>query len=227
MKIGQGVTSPSDWQDYELSGERGYDYSGIYVDVNTSGCGFSETPHYLVTLESLDNEDRGGSGMWEISGYTAVYSATPTGFRVLARYTDGELNRPENQYPRMLTAEHAERLKYVIRWTAITTGECSACDAAADNSGEEQPEEETTNLGEVAPEVAAGIKLYPNPSGNVLNIETASHITGIEIYSQDGKLISQVPATYQVDIQSLTAGQYVLRIAFQDGTVASKMFVKQ
>ena len=47
MVVGQGVTDPNDWVNYHSS--------GIYVDVNTSACGFTQTPHYLVTLESITN----------------------------------------------------------------------------------------------------------------------------------------------------------------------------
>ena len=116
--IHQGVTSPQGWEDYFISTRP---YQGVFVDVNTEACGFTTTPHYLVTLEAVGTLQGTGSCAWEASGYTAIYTPSPTGFRVYARWTDRELERcsifPDGTN---LTAEIAERLGYVIRWTAIS-----------------------------------------------------------------------------------------------------------
>ncbi|WP_323395268.1 M57 family metalloprotease [Myxococcus guangdongensis] len=60
----QGTTS---WQQY--------DANGIYLDVNTSGCGFGSTPLYFTSLG-------GNSSHWTTTGATSIYSPTATGFRV-------------------------------------------------------------------------------------------------------------------------------------------------
>ena len=48
--IAQGVTSPqthtSNWVNYDVS-----QASGFYIDVDTSNCGFTQTPHYLISIE--------------------------------------------------------------------------------------------------------------------------------------------------------------------------------
>ncbi len=118
MTVGQGVSDPSDWRDYFSS--------GIYIDVNTSACGFTRTPHYLVTLESI-----GGSiqGMWQTSGLPAVYNATPTGFRVYIRWTDHPTVAPTiggSMTPNPLRASFAQSQNWVIRWTAIASDACTS-----------------------------------------------------------------------------------------------------
>ena len=231
MKVGQGVTSPSDWVDYDITGA-GFDFDGIYVDVNTSACGFTETPHYLVTLESVDKGPRAGSGKWETSGYTAIYSATPEGFRVLARWTDGNLNR--SNYTRSLTAEQAERFGYVIRWTAISTGECSRCgemnpDPNAPENGVDDEPVDSTATGIQQVDVPLGeLQLYPNPAGTILNLKSPVRVLGVKLFGANGQLIRQYAArTEQLDISSLPAGTYVVTVALKDSMTVTKQFVKQ
>ena len=231
MKVGQGVTSPTDWQDYELSGRDGFVYHGIYVDVNTSSCGFITTPHYLVTLEYVDDTPRAGSGLWETSGYTAIYRPTPEGFRVLARWTDGELNR--SNYSRTLTAAQAAELKYVIRWTAISTGECSRCgemnpDPNGGESTPETPQDTTTNVIDGIDVPIDNLKLYPNPAGSVLNIESSRSIIGIRIYTAAGTVVAEErKPTRHVDISGLRPGTYVVEVLLPGNLRATKQFVKQ
>lgn len=230
MKIGQGVTDPSDWVTYELSGEDGFDYNGVYVDVNTSGCGFENTPHYLVTLESTDEEGRHGAGMWEVSGYTAIYRATPTGFRVYARWVDGELNRPADQYTRFLTAEQAERLKYVIRWTAISNDDCGSCgepNADVDDRGEETTDT-TTNIRPVdtGNNLRVDFRMFPNPSGNVLNIESDNKIYEVTLYTPSGQVVGNYRDNYKINVANLPVGTYVVRATFSDGIIRTKQFIR-
>jgi hypothetical protein len=52
-----------------------YGPTGIYIDVNTSGCDFTSTPRYFASVD-------GTSAQWELVGVTSIYSATPTGFRI-------------------------------------------------------------------------------------------------------------------------------------------------
>jgi len=52
-----------------------YATDGIYVDVDTSKCGFMQTPEYLSSLG-------GKSSHWTSTGGSEIYLPTPTGFRV-------------------------------------------------------------------------------------------------------------------------------------------------
>ncbi|WP_241759419.1 S8 family peptidase [Pyxidicoccus parkwayensis] len=68
---GQTTQGATNWQQYGTD--------GIYLDVNTSGCGFTSTPLYFTSLG-------GTSSHWQSIGATAIYSATATGFRVYVRF---------------------------------------------------------------------------------------------------------------------------------------------
>ncbi|ADO70570.1 S8 family peptidase [Stigmatella aurantiaca] len=61
------TTNSTPWQQYGTD--------GIYLDVNTTQCGFTSTPLYFTSLDGLSNH-------WVTTGATSIYSPTPTGFRV-------------------------------------------------------------------------------------------------------------------------------------------------
>ena len=108
LKIAQGVTSPKDWVNYQST------VGGIYVDVDTSSCGFTETPHYITALE-------GKSHLWCANGANSIYNASPTGFRVYLRWTDddghfGGLNP--------LKVSTAKKYNWHLKWTAIQACQC-------------------------------------------------------------------------------------------------------
>lgn len=64
-----GRTAPgaTNWQQYGST--------GLYVDVNTAGCGYPNMPLYFTSLG-------GNTSHWMTTGATAIYTPTPTGFRV-------------------------------------------------------------------------------------------------------------------------------------------------
>ncbi|MFP2927545.1 S8 family peptidase, partial [Pyxidicoccus sp. 3LG] len=64
---GQTPQAASNWQVYGTD--------SVFLDVDTSGCGFTSTPLYFTSLG-------GHSGNWMASGATAIYASTATGFRV-------------------------------------------------------------------------------------------------------------------------------------------------
>jgi len=115
MVVGQGVTAPNDWLDYVSL--------GIYVDVNTSACGFQTTPHYLVTLESITN-----SGYhWYATGTPSIYNPTPTGFRVYLRWTDtpADINPiGSTNEANPLRVQTAIDKGWTLKWTGIQACPC-------------------------------------------------------------------------------------------------------
>ncbi|HZI16395.1 MAG TPA: S8 family peptidase [Myxococcus sp.] len=64
---GQTPAGATGWQQY--------DANGIYLDVNTAGCGFGSAPLYLTSIG-------GWSSHWTTRGATSIYSTTATSFRV-------------------------------------------------------------------------------------------------------------------------------------------------
>jgi hypothetical protein len=78
QRICSGQTTPgaTNWQNY--NGEDGMNIHGIYVDIDTSGCGFTQTPIYIANLA--------GDGInWDTTGGSSPYFRTPTGFRIYVR----------------------------------------------------------------------------------------------------------------------------------------------
>ena len=73
------------------------------------------------------------------------------------------------------------------------------------------------------------VKLYPNPSSNVLNIESVGTIQNIAIYNVLGQEVMNKPTNgtlVSLDVSGLNAGIYVIKTAI-DGTVSSSKFIKE
>jgi RHS repeat-associated protein len=68
-----------------------YDSKSIYVDVNTSACGFASAPLYLTSLGGI-------SSHYIAYGATSIYSPTSTGFRIWIYYSSGITPAQANSY---------------------------------------------------------------------------------------------------------------------------------
>jgi hypothetical protein len=80
-KIGAGETAPgAGWQQYAGG-------AGLFIDVDTSAAGFTSTPIYITCLG-------GASQHWALTGGSAVYTPTPTLFRIYVRWADGAALAP-------------------------------------------------------------------------------------------------------------------------------------
>ena len=97
IKICSGSTTPgsTNWQPYGGN-------TGIYLDVDTSVGKFTSTPRYFTTIG-------GNSSHWATTGATSIYNATPTGFRVYVRWSDGSA----------LTPAQANSFQWHINWLAV------------------------------------------------------------------------------------------------------------
>jgi len=73
LRISSGSTAAgnTNWQIYAPS--------AIYLDVDTSMAGFDSTPNYVTSLGGWGNH-------WAAMGASAIYNATPTGFRVYLQF---------------------------------------------------------------------------------------------------------------------------------------------
>ena len=97
IKIASGATTPgsTSWQAY--SGN-----TGVYLDVDTSAGKFATTPKYTTSLG-------GSSSHWATTGVTSIYNATPTGFRVYVRWSNGS----------SLTPAQANGFQWHVNWLGI------------------------------------------------------------------------------------------------------------
>ncbi|MDY8138181.1 T9SS type A sorting domain-containing protein [Aquimarina sp. 2201CG5-10] len=220
VKIGQGVTSPNDWVDYNTT--------GIYVDVDTKSCGFKTTPHYLVTLESVGNKGY----HWYISGAPSLYNITPTGFRVYLRWTDAPSDLPtvgSLNFPNPLRASTAKDREWVIRWTGIEMTDCNPTNeqlgvVSQIFSGPNGAEVNKINPTEQQIESQEPV-LFPNPGKDKIVIQYSGSIKKTEIYDLNSKLIG-VSKTNSIDIQNLRQGSYFIKIYDDKGKITTKRFIK-
>ena len=73
------------------------------------------------------------------------------------------------------------------------------------------------------------VKLYPNPTSNVLNIESVGTIQNIAIFNVLGQEVMNKSANeslLSIDVSGLNAGVYVIKTVI-DGTVSSTKFIKE
>jgi hypothetical protein len=96
--IASGRTPPgnTNWQLYRDT------TPGIFVDVNTSAAGFSNTPVYVTSLG-------GNIGHWATTGGSSVYQETPAGFRVYVRWSNSN----------SITPAQANSWQWHINWIGI------------------------------------------------------------------------------------------------------------
>jgi len=91
---GQTMPAQTDWKQYHKD--------GVYVDVDTSDCGFSKTPVYKTSI--------GGLSQWKTKGSSALYSVTKKGFRVYIYYPG-------------IKVKAATSWRWHIKWIAHPKGE--------------------------------------------------------------------------------------------------------
>jgi hypothetical protein len=66
------------------------------------------------------------------------------------------------------------------------------------------------------------LKIYPNPTKNILNITTDLNSTkNVEIYDMVGKKVLVENTQGQLDVSSLVTGMYIVKIT-EDGKTSTK-----
>lgn len=71
------------------------------------------------------------------------------------------------------------------------------------------------------------ISLYPNPTQEVLNVNSADQIAKIEVYDLLGKKVASNNNAKNVNVAALGKGVYVVKVAQENGSVVAKRFIKQ
>lgn len=75
-------------------------------------------------------------------------------------------------------------------------------------------------------EKATSISVYPNPVANIINISSDKKISSAELYDLTGKLVKTSSET-SMNVQTLTRGNYVLRVKLADGSVINQKIIKK
>lgn len=71
------------------------------------------------------------------------------------------------------------------------------------------------------------VSLYPNPTNNLLTVSSDQNIVKYTVSNTIGQTVLSVnDLSNQIDVSSLNAGQYFLRMSTKDGLILNKVFVK-
>ena len=68
--------------------------------------------------------------------------------------------------------------------------------------------------------------IYPNPAINVVNIEVASELKSVEVYSLQGQKIMST-SSKELNISNLSSGVYMIRVEDANGAIATKRLLKK
>lgn len=78
----------------------------------------------------------------------------------------------------------------------------------------------------------AGVKLYPNPTNGILNLEIPNHVEGtvqVELFDIAGNLVltkNVVEGNNQLQLETLSAGMYMVRLLSQESTSSTRIVVE-
>jgi hypothetical protein len=96
QRIASGSTTPGQgWMSYG-------DY-GLYIDVDTSSAHFTGQPTYTSSVGGS------GGGQWGLTGTSAIYSPTATGFRIYIRWSGGQA----------ITPADAQTHQWYVNWIGV------------------------------------------------------------------------------------------------------------
>jgi Leucine-rich repeat (LRR) protein len=73
--------------------------------------------------------------------------------------------------------------------------------------------------------ITTDFQLYPNPAGNLLNIQSKENIENVKIYSSQGILLKEYFSN-SIDVSELSAGMYFAQVTF-NGITFTKKFIKE
>ncbi len=73
------------------------------------------------------------------------------------------------------------------------------------------------------------ISIWPNPVNNVLNIQSATSLQSVEVFNLSGQKVLQVNVLNgsSIDVSSLNAGVYLVKVNFADGNSGLTKIIKQ
>lgn len=115
------------------------------------------------------------------------------------------------------------RMRVLKKWASSTIDGCNT-------TGYGQAEDYTLNVTEAAAGTGdfskTAFTVYPNPSTDVITIQSAESIENISVYSVTGQVVRNTKSA-TVNVNDLTAGVYILNITFAKGSTATAKVVKK
>lgn len=88
--------------------------------------------------------------------------------------------------------------------------------------------EGTAPLSNSEPEIAS-FTIYPNPTSNILHIQTSKNleIGQITVYDFSGRIVNQHKSTNVLNLETLSSGEYLVLIEANNGEKSVKKFIKK
>jgi exonuclease III len=68
-------------------------------------------------------------------------------------------------------------------------------------------------------------RIYPNPANTIITIESNVAINAVQILNNIGEAVLTAANTNQINIESLPAGMYILKLSGEEGTAVHKLLV--
>ncbi|QRM87891.1 T9SS type A sorting domain-containing protein [Lacinutrix sp. WUR7] len=186
----------------DIDGEARIDFSGFSLDLSANGD--------LVAIGAYANDGNGSS-----SGHVRLYKNNVGSWEQIGNDIDGENTG-----------------QYLGRGVALsgdgTTVACGVWGSSANGTGSGQvlvyditpllsnPEFETKSL----------VKLFPNPTNNMVHIEATKKITSIQVYTLLGQVIynkNQNSFAGKIDLSRCIAGVYLVEIKIGDQTTTHRV----
>ncbi len=73
---------------------------------------------------------------------------------------------------------------------------------------------------------AAMVQVYPNPVSNMLHIQTSSIVSGVELYTISGRLVTRQNNSNSIDMSQLASGMYLLKVTSEGQSITQKVIKK-
>ncbi|RXM41330.1 hypothetical protein BOQ62_00650 [Chryseobacterium sp. CH21] len=226
-------TSISDTQDvmlgtYANPGDMLISYSDPLINFNfpvTYLQQFTDNYQFNVTSGGVANMTETGQVEYTVDGYGTITTPTGTYPNVLrikrmrtATQTPGPFNYTNESY--MWVSQSAGIVFNFAVNTFTINGNTSVVKSVS------YPE--TASLSTIDPEIGKKeIAVYPNPSADVITLDTKEDIINITVTSLDGRTVVKEGNSKTITISGLSKGVYILRGELKKGGFVSKKIIKK
>ncbi|MCX8523417.1 T9SS type A sorting domain-containing protein [Chryseobacterium formosus] len=110
--------------------------------------------------------------------------------------------------------------------SSTLTGNTVANTASLDNFSLQYTNTSTLGITDVKTVGKVGIAIYPNPTSDILNINSDSKVISVSVVDLTGKKANVRLEGTQVDVRSLPAGTYLINVGTKDG-ISTEKFIKK
>ncbi|NIK92071.1 T9SS type A sorting domain-containing protein [Mangrovimonas sp. CR14] len=114
---------------------------------------------------------------------------------------------------------------YVIAHAVVCEVDCGACNQSGSFSPQENVRCKQENAQNFRTDL--GVKVYPNPASEILNITSLHKIENVSLFDLKGREVFSEGVTNEIDITDFEDGLYLLKIVTNEGQVTKKIIVKR